>query len=399
MYVKTKIDMESSNDSSDLPPISLVHIDFDDLRNGILEMDNSNSPAVFDQLLSDFSNIPDDGHVDTEATTKDDNQTDDNQTVDNETVLIEDDEASTHSTVDSTTSGRSGGSGIKLVPIESLMQSTVDGSKKIKDKRTVKCHSESAASVEELSSEAKSDDSDDDNDGDDVEFSKSRHKRKTKSKNDLKKRFQKLREKAQARRPNYAERSNSEESDETSDDGGSEGAESRQKTKSKSRSANTKASSSKKQKDVYGATVRLTKLPSNLETLLYKYDLIEIRDRHQKILASRPHRNEVAIHRKTHHTCVEPQFSIKINLFLCLLRCVCILHTLKEKNTQPKPACTKQKKNNQFISFFSFQKQAESVSKRLLNDGNCKANNEDVDNQLTEPAAKKQVSFWNLFFD
>lgn len=39
------------------------------------------------------------------------------------------------------------------------------------------------------------------------------------------------------------------------------------------------------------------------------------------------------------------------------------------------------------------------MSKRLLNDGNCETNDENVDNQLTKPAAKRQVTIKTIFLD
>lgn len=48
-------------------------------------------------------------------------------------------------------------------------------------------------------------------------------------------------------------------------------------------------------KDIYSAKVELMKLPSNMESILKKYNLVEIRDAHQNIIASkeRTRRNEV----------------------------------------------------------------------------------------------------------
>lgn len=299
------ISPSDSSKSANSPPISPVHIDFDDLKNDILEMENSNPQAAFDQLLSNFHTIADDVNGDTNA--HDANQTNTKQ---NGNASNADGEASndavsttsTNATVDTAKSNHGsgeggGGGGIKLVPIASLMQSTDDSSQKANEKKTSKCHSVSSASVEELSSETTC--NDDDDDEEDVEFSKSRHKRKTKYKKDLKERFRKLREKAQAKRPNYAERSNSEESDDNSDNDNSEDSSAKASTKKSSKKHRTANAKSSTPKNIYGATVLLNKLPlSNMETLLYKYDLIEIRDRHQKILASRPrtHRNEVHSH-------------------------------------------------------------------------------------------------------
>lgn len=327
-----------SSDSSDsfspnVPPISPVHIDFDDLKNDILEMENSN-PAVFDQLLSDFNSIG--ASVDAETSAKDDNQANTNINIIENGNASNDigtdgeasnDAVSTTST-NATVNTAKSCSGIKLVPIESLMQSTVDRSSSNNNRtnktKTVKCHgSESSESVEELSSETTSDDDDkDDDDDDDRKLSKTRPKRKDKLKKDLKERFRKLREKAQAKRPNYAERSNSEESDDnSSDDDNEDSSEENKKSTKKSRTRNAVPLKPTKPKNVYGATILLAKLPTDMKSLLYKYDLSEIRDRHQTILASRPqtHRNEVHTHTHTYEHIPNLNFQFKNSLFLCLL--------------------------------------------------------------------------------
>lgn len=384
----------SSNDSADLP-ISPEHFDFDDLKNDMLELENSSPQAAFDQLLDCISDDMVD--VDAEASAKDDSKT-----IENGRATNEDDEASTHSTVESAKSERSDVGGIKLVPIESLLKSTEDTSKKAKETKPAKSHSVSSGSVEELSSETTNDDSDDDDDdgADDVEFSRSRHKRKTRNKKDLKKRFKKLREKAQAKRPNYAERSNSEESDANSDgdENQDSNADARKNTARRNRNANTKPSSSAKPRNIYGATVRLAKLPSNMETLLLKYDLIEIRDRHQKILASRPrtHRNEVYTGKHIYErkiSILDKHESLPLSM-LGLLR-LHITHTAKQISQQK---IRFNHNENSWMHLILFQKQSKSVSKRLLNDGNCGTSDGNADNQLTEPAAKKQVSIVNFFF-
>lgn len=349
-----------SSDSSDVPPISPVHIDFDDLKNDILEMENSN-PAVFDELLSNFNCIGADVSADVVVNAKDDNQSSNinaNET-DGEASNGAVSTTSTNATVDT---ANSRGGGIKLVPIESLMQSNVEKSTSTSDssssrrrrhrhrqrrssdskankKNTAKCHgSDSLESVEELSSETSTNDEDNDNDDDyadddnDRPLSRTRHKRTDKHKEDLKNRFKQLREKAQAKRPNYADRSNSEESDESnSNDSDSDGdgdgnnqnnssSEENKKSTKKSRTSNAKSSKKPpaKPRNVYGATVRLAKLPTDMNSLLYKYDLIEIRDRNQKILASRPKTHRIEVHSQTYHQILNLNSQLKQSPFLHL---------------------------------------------------------------------------------
>lgn len=313
-----------SNDSytvNNLPPISPVHIDFDDLKNDFLEIENQN-PSAFDDLLSNFSAI-------------DENDNQSNISPDpivNQTNSDDNGAASTVSTNSTVYTKRSSASiagsrgGIKLVPIESLMKSTgANTNEKNTKKKTAKCHIalSSSESVEEISSELASNansDSDTDDDGDGKKL-KSRYSRQKKYQKNLKKRFEQLRQKARKKRPNYAEDSNSDASVDDSDDGEENQKTSRSKENRKGTDA---AAGGGVTKNIYSATVQLTKLPANLKTLLYKYDLSEIRDRHQKILASRPrtHRNEVYAQTSIHPNLINR--TINFSLFTCLCLCLCL---------------------------------------------------------------------------
>lgn len=103
---------------------------------------------------------------------------------------------------------------------------------------------------------------------------------KTKAKPSPKKRFTKKRHKS----------SDIENSSNESDSDQSTSSMERQKPKRKTKA---KTKKNRSEEDMLSVKVRLHKLPSNLEPLLKRYNLSEIRDRHQNILVSREktHRN------------------------------------------------------------------------------------------------------------
>lgn len=336
-------DSNDSNDLNNIAPIS--HIDFDDLKNDILEMENPD-PSAFDDLLL-LSSIDDNANAidenDNRPNTSPDPLVNGDDNGDASNDANQGEATSTASTCDTKSSsssigGKSGARGITLVPIESLMQATVDNSnKKNTKKKTAKCHRDSVSSsksVQEISSDSASiansenDDAGDDNECDNDSHAdseiKSRRQRQQKYQKNLKARFEQLRQRAQAKRPNYADQSHSDASDDDSDADSDAGADNKRKSKTKNRAeaaAVTSSSSSRSSvpKNIYSATVKLDKLPKNLKTLLHKYDLSEIRDRHQNILASRPrtHRNEVYTHKHPEN------LKISNNQFLVFSCCCC----------------------------------------------------------------------------
>lgn len=103
------------------------------------------------------------------------------------------------------------------------------------------------------------------------------------------KKYTKIRQKTRPNRPNYAEINTSDSSNNSDSDVpiATISRHSRAKPKSKRKSTNDQP------QDMAAVRVKLKRLPLNMEPLLEKYDLIEIRDRDQNVIASRPHRNEV----------------------------------------------------------------------------------------------------------
>lgn len=81
--------------------------------------------------------------------------------------------------------------------------------------------------------------------------------------------------------------------------------------------------------DIRQVKVQLNRLPSNLEPLLERYNLCEIRDRHQNILVSRKksHRNEVHKKKNTNHHFIQLQKKKMFQLFFPLpTNDICKLH-------------------------------------------------------------------------
>lgn len=65
--------------------------------------------------------------------------------------------------------------------------------------------------------------------------------------------------------------------------------------------------------NIYAVKVKLTKLPSNMEPLLKKYRLIEIRDRHQNIIASRKRTLcTEEVHKSIFPYCFKKKFSLSL---------------------------------------------------------------------------------------
>lgn len=151
---------------------------------------------------------------------------------------------------------------IKLVPIESLLKATNVVQKKDE------CH------AIELSSGSSSDDV----------LATLVNKKKESS---PKKTYTKTRREIQSNRHNYAEISSNDDSDSDIPI-----------TAIKQKRFNEKSKSThSKPRDIHSVKVQLTKLPLNLEPLLKKYDLTEIRDRHQNIIVSRKRTRHNEVHK------------------------------------------------------------------------------------------------------
>lgn len=139
---------------------------------------------------------------------------------------------------------------IKLVNIENLLDKRhLAINAKISDGDTIKLSSESSS---------------------DQVLSKYVRKRPT-----PKKRLTKSHRNAQSKRSSYAECDSSESDDVP------------KRNTIKSNENAKQNSTGKIPQNIYAAKVRLTKLPSNMEPLLKRHNLIEICDRHQNIIASR----------------------------------------------------------------------------------------------------------------
>lgn len=237
-------DSDSSNESD--PSASLTPVDFDNLKNDITFEANVNS-SIEDPLLlpSDEANIQ-------------------NNNDDGDGEKISSDRVHSSSDIDNedAENGVHNACKIKLVPLEQLLSQP-----------NATTNSSSQCQSVDISSDSSSDQLL-------VDIVK-------KPETNPKKRFSKSRR--TAARNSSCNEIYSNESD-SNDDVVPLKAKSKHKSKAN------------KSHDINSVKVRLTRLPTNLEPLLKRFNLSEIRDRHQNILVSRPsktHRNEV--HINNHH--------------------------------------------------------------------------------------------------